>query len=155
MATSTYIPLASVVANGETAITFSNIPNTYRDLCIMGSSLGNSGNGVFLGAINGLTTDFVMGRFYTNSGGPNGDAYNNDRGLGTIGAAPGTFIIDILDYAQTNRHKIIHLRSDETTNIQMIQTTRWNRTEAINSFQLSANRNYQAGMTINLYGIAG
>lgn len=157
MPSSTYIELATFTATGtETSVTFSNIPNTYRDLVIHGNVLGNQVNGVMFLYLNGDTANRSGVRFYgLGSGSGASDSPTDGLSSATIGTTWGTLTVNIMDYSATDKHKMIFVRSDAANQIIIGGVNRWASNNAVNTIQIGSNRTYQSGMTLSLYGIAG
>lgn len=162
MPTPTYVPLANyTLPSSFGTFSFTNIPNTYRDLVIVTT-----------------TSQAVAGsemriRFNSDSGSNYPIVYAGGYGIGTPfsggSTAPsqitpsatvgesGTMMVTmhILDYAQTNKHKPGLVRSHDVTasGLQM-QAFRWASTAAITSVSfISLGGSLAAGSTFAIYGV--
>lgn len=155
MPTPTYIALATFTAAGtETGVTFSNIPNTYRDLVLQGNVIGNTANGVFSLAYNGDSANRTGVRMWGNgSGTGTSDLPTDGINSATIGSGVGSLIVEILDYSATDKHKTNLVRSNDAGVILMAGANRWASLSPITSIALTSNRTFQSGMTLTLYGI--
>ncbi len=164
MPTSTYDLIASNVLGSATAnITFTSIPDTYRDLVLVMS-------------ITSAVSDFYPGlRFNSDTG--NNYNYCEARGNGTsassfngssetFGTIYGAFastttgadyVVHILDYATTNKHKMFLARSNRSNQLVAMNSGRWaNTNSAISSITIGSFGNGNtaaAGSTFYLYGI--
>lgn len=156
MPSATYIALATFTANGtQTGVTFSNIPNTYKDLVIQGNVIGNTTNGVFSIAYNGDSSNMTGVRMYGTSSVAGSDQPTDGITSATIGTNVGSLIVQVLDYAATDKHKTSLIRSNDGGVITIAGVNRWASTNAITSIAITSNRTFQTGMTLSLYGIAG
>jgi hypothetical protein len=158
MPTPAYTPLATVTLDSSTsAITFSSIPATYRDLAL-----------VVNGSLNGLAG--MRARI-------NGDTGNNYSRVAIRGQAAGAsslsglatefilmsgldtderFIlaIDFMDYSATDKHTTLLCRTDSVGQVDA-RALRWANTSAVTSIFLFPHNDGQmnAGTTLSLYGV--
>jgi len=157
MATKTYIPIASITLGSTTSsVTFSNIPQNYRDLVLLvehtstqtgetffkfNNDTGSNYHRVFVDARNGSTSTSIqtqMSAFYAPAG---------DRTTG---------IMNILDYSKTDRHKTSIIRFGNATYTVQPHGQRWANNAAITEINLDPNSgSYNTGSTFSLYGIEG
>jgi hypothetical protein len=158
-----YIPLATVtLGSSASSVTFSSIPATYRDLIlVLNGSLSSTAN--ILTRLNGDTgSNYLQVVMQGRGSGPVSQSgtwdvlypvYNeldlNTRFLTTI---------QFMDYAATDKHKSILIRSNFNSVSEQrteAHANRWASTSALTTiaFTLTAG-NYNAGSTFNLYGIA-
>lgn len=171
-ATSAFDSLGSVLVSTATStVTFSNIPSTYTNLQIRGLVRTDRSD----------TNDFMTVRFNSDSSGVY--AYHSLYGNGaTAGAADyatstgtpwsgviaggnatasmfGTVIIDILDYANTNKYKVTRILSgtdqNGTTGRIYFQSNLWQSTSAITSITIipTYGTNFVTYTSFSLYGI--
>jgi len=165
-----YESIATVYPTGTSA-TFSSIPSTYTHLQIryiartsraditdwiemnFNSDTGNNysyhflrGNGSVTLASAGTSTNYAeVGTSVAQTGGSN-----------MFGVA----VVDILDYANTNKFKTVRSLSGEDRNgegLIYLYSSSWRSTNAINTIVLTpgAGTNFSAGTVIELYGIRG
>lgn len=148
------LQVVTVGGAGASSITFSNIPNTYEHLQIRGitrSSRNNINSNNYIGFNNDTTT----GNYYSHY--LNGDGSNAASGgkIGTstnallisVGATAATgvfnaFVIDILDYANTNKYKTTRSLNGYENNASSqglinLQSGLWMNTNAITSIQIT------------------
>jgi len=81
MPTNTYTPLATLTLTGsDSSITFTNIPQTYRDLILVSVPYGNQTNDATV-AFNGSSSGFSGVRMYGASGGAGSNTYSDSFGM--------------------------------------------------------------------------
>lgn len=166
MPTVTYTPLATVTLSSPAAtVTFSNIPNTYRDLVLE-----------FYWKVTSSATaaDSIL-RFNSDSG--NNYSYVFMAGAGSASSAAGTqtFLttnidspnnyllnkIQIFDYAQTNKNKTGLMREGDPTYAVWSRAFRWASSSAITSIAITASDrlgagspdDFATGSTFSIYGV--
>lgn len=162
MALQSTTALATVTLQAASStVTFSGIPNTYRDLILVFTG------GVVSGSINVRLT-------------LNGDSNNaNYAGIqmsGTGSATSSTITINtesryinyygfltadlntqivttIFDYAQTDKHKTVMNRANNAGNGVTALVSRWASTTAVNTLEYSlTGSSFASGSTFSLYG---
>ncbi len=156
MPTNTYTPLATVtLTTTDSDITFSSIPNTYRDLVLV---------------VRGTTTAGVAlyARFNSDSTSANyprvGMAGYGSTAASFSGTEPGiqaaflttanTWILNVMDYSASDKHKTVLSRLNQDTSEVNAIATRWANTAAITSVQfITASSTFAAGTTFSLYGV--
>lgn len=154
MATPTYDPIASTtLSSSASSVTFSSLDTIaagYRDLIIVGrfesagantlcrinSDTGNNYNHVLMFAAPSAGS-------YTQS--------SADRFVLDFGAS--MLIMQVFDFAQTDKHKSILARSDYPASATGAASCRWASTSAVTSIQLYVGGTFAAGSTFSLYGI--
>lgn len=170
MPTNTYLPIATItLTSSDSSITFSNIPQNYRDLVLVGNYIpsgsytqpsfrlnGDSGNNYYFVLMSGKSWSPEV---YS----ANGTA---SAGLihftGDTSASIGNFILQVFDYSATDKHKPALCRTnpqgpaETSTNMA---ATKWANTSAVTSLTVFAGPTYTqpfaSGSTFSLYGIAG
>lgn len=158
MPTATYIPLANyTTTGGQSSITFSSIPATYRDLVIIINAVGLSGNPtakggyMTLNASNG-TDIYMQGSGSSLSTGTDGSVISvpipNNQSMS---------IINIMDYSATDKHKTILGRHSAGNNHVWANAARIGTNNAITSVSIIApdegTDTFNSGCTFTLYGI--
>ena len=136
-------------------VTFSSIPNIYRDLIlIISGTAAPSGEKYFNLYLNGDT-----GANYSRvemTGTPSSGTFANLIPITLISSNQGSCILTIFDYAQTNKHKTALYRNNtlNTAATPIAGTARWTNTTAISSLTIDGFSGAQlnAGTTISLYG---
>ena len=159
------IATVTVGAGGSSSISFTSIPATYTHLqvrCVMSHSTGTS-PGIYLEA-NGDTT---AANYYSHRLIGNGTAASaTSNALALIGSNMSTttstqhnLIIDILDYANTNKYKTLRsLGGYEDNSVGAVNLTSelWINTAAITSIVISnKSDNWSQYSSFALYGIRG
>jgi len=160
--------IASIVvgSGGTTDINFTSIPTTYTHLQLRGSLLGSSENQDYLMRVNGITAANSYSRHELRGNGTsataNGTANTSNFDFITNAAQtanPSVFIMDILDYANTNKYKTFRTISGTDKNgsgsISLQSALRLD-TPAITSINIYASAgNINANSIVALYGIRG
>ena len=162
------IATVTVGSGGTSTITFSSIPSTYKHLQIraLARSSDSSGLDILYGNLNSDTTagnyaKHIMYGFGSGSAGSYGSA--NDSGYdgmasNFIGSSIfGAYIIDILDYANTNKYKTVRNLNGYDANGSgriYFQSNLWKNTAAVSSLTFTT---YGGGFTqyssFALYGV--
>lgn len=154
MATPTYTALATTtLSSAVSSVTFSSIPATYRDLIVV----INAGVASPTPNVNLYYNADTTGANYTNVWMQGSSAgANSSTGLVGIGniATDGIFILQIMDYSATDKHKTTLGRWQRGATNVFAAAYRWADTAAINSieYELSGS-SFVAGSTFSLYGI--
>lgn len=158
MPTSTYDLIASnVLSTSASSVTFSSISGSYRDLVIVVTATTNV-NAQYRVRPNGATTNLSSITAEGNGTNTATVTYSNNIGelntFNSLGSAVGVQIIQIMDYAQTDKHKTILIRVNRAdTGVAMI-VGRWAQTTAITSVDLVTDSgNFSSGSSFYLYGI--
>ena len=159
------IATVSVGSGGAANVEFTSIPGTYTHLQIRQMSLttengpntlirfnsdtGNNyanhqlyGTGSSALASGNTSIDYIFGSVFSNSS-----------------TSPSVAVVDILDYANTNKYKTVRLLSGCDTNgggLIILRSGVWMNTNAITSIQLPISAgNYSQYSHFALYGIKG
>lgn len=164
------ISTVTVGAGGSSSITFSSIPSTYKHLQIRGivrsTTSGTDSDSVY-GSFNGDTTNT---NYFTHALAGNGSvtyAYgvNSINGFsvgscgkaGTTANAFGVSVVDILDYANTNKYKTVRVLQGNDRNglgDVFLQSGLWMNTNAVTSITIvMASNNLAQYSSFALYGI--
>ena len=148
--------IATVTLQGAApSVTFSGIPNTYRDLTIVFDG-SVPGAGDLRATLNGDTgTNYPWIQM-------SGDGSSTFSSSGTNAfmiftftatAAQTLMIANIMEYSATDKHKVCISRGNQASGRTMAYATRWASTNAVNSVSVNhAAGNLAAGTTISLYG---
>ena len=157
------IQTVTVGSGGQSSITFNSIPATYTHLQIRGISRGAQVATNFM-RFNGDTSSNYSSHYMfgdgsaVNSGSLNGDkmyAFFSTTVSGFFGGA----IIDILDYANTNKYKTIRSLSggdENSSGYAEFLSGSWRNTNAITSITLvTGTGNIAEYSRFALYGIKG
>lgn len=163
---SSYIPIASQTTSSVSTITFSSIPTTVngktiRDLVlaivapdtdcylVFNNDTGQNYPAVYMGVFNGQTNPYSGIRTTRTKLEIGGTAWG------------GITLVHILDFAQTNKHKLVLSRANSPSGLYNDATEayagRWASTSAITSIRLEtlSGTGLQPGSIASLYGIEG
>lgn len=164
-----YESIATINPSGVASITFSSIPSTYKHLQIRGTSVSstyNSGRTRFNGdttnanyATHVLNGNGSTARTAANVGDQSGVVFPYFSAMGSSTSIPTVFVLDILDYASTNKNKVIRGLSGTDSNgageVELISGV-WLSTSAINSVTIQiASGTLATNSSFALYGIKG
>lgn len=159
-------PIATTLvgSGGTSTITFSNIPNTYKHLQIRAIGKGASAGGrQILFQFNGDTgSNYNSHHIY----GDGASATAQAKGTSTNGwvtywdsAQFGCAIMDILDYANTNKYKTTRTLGGHDLNGSgyiLLRSGLWMNTAAVTSISLFTDSgNFTEHSRFSLYGIKG
>ena len=155
------IATVTVGSGGTTSVTFSSIPSTYTHLQIRALSLASSAGASAQLEFNGVTTPNAV--YYTHylrgsgaaaqAGSTSQDQYFPDFQGGS--SSPGGAILDILDYANTNKYKTTRALSGYDANGSgyiALTSSLWQSTAAITSINIKYTTILQYS-SFALYGI--
>jgi hypothetical protein len=158
----TNTPLQSIVLTDSTStITFSNIPQNYTDLVLVGNVFAGSSAFEVRLRLNGDTSSSYSSIWLEG----NGTTPTSGREVTTSiplcygpgsTVLPTTQITNIVNYSNTTTYKSISTDSaSATANVINYQGV-WRNTSAINSItlNLTSGRTYYAGTTFDLYGVS-
>jgi len=170
---SSYESIATVTASGgETSLTFSSIPSTYKHLQIRGITRRADSGSVIATDNLRFNGDTGINYFYhrlqgdgtTATAGSGGGATSDivfSRGAGATATAGifGSVVADIHDYASTTKNKTVRSFTgfdlNGSGNVYLLSGA-WFNTAAITSITIYPNGNtIAAGTTYALYGIKG
>ena len=155
------------VPSGQASITFTSIPGTYKHLQIRVVGLFSVADRGTTMQFNGDTAaNYAWHRLIGNGSSVSADGYSGQNyGLTAPSGAPSTSnnpspgVIDILDYADTNKFKTVRSLggSDANGNGSIIfQSSLWRSTSAITSIKMeTGSGNYNQYSHFALYGIKG
>lgn len=153
------------LASAASSVTFNNIPGTYSHLQLRGITFANYRTGIRLNGDTGANYSYhLIGGFGSGSGYSVGSASSNGSTT-TIaptqsgGSNPGSLILDILDYTNTNKNKTIRCFSGFDTNGSgdiWLSSAAWYNPAAITTIMLlptEGGSNFGQYSTFSLYGI--
>jgi len=165
-----FVPIATttVGSGGSSSITFSSIPSTYTHLQIRAmATVTSTGSGCYMDmrfnsdsgsnySDHGMSGD---GSSVTSYGSANSNAVNFFQRVNNMSTtAPSVCVIDILDYANTNKYKTVRNLQGNDRNGSGELTFRsgsWRNTNAISSISIAFGGSYTLaqGSSFTLYGI--
>ena len=165
------IATTTVGAGGTASITFSSIPSTYQHLQvrILGKSgyTGGTGPDNFDIRFNSDSTQTNYNRHLIRGNGSNAAAlYSNDNVIvaciSTSGDNADTYggvVLDVLDYANTNKFKTTKVLGGVELNTTdghiVFQSVLWRNTAAINTLYVAPGNAWAQDTHVALYGIKG
>lgn len=162
MPNSTYRPLATVLlSGGESSITLSSIPSTYRDLIlVINGEVNASDTSINISFNDDTNTNNYPAVYGYANGGNRSSGQLNSTGV-QISYMPnggkGFVKAEIMDYSATDKHKTVLNRQNDSSGWIAMWAARWaNKTEAINKILISfaqTGRSWNSGTSISLYGI--
>jgi hypothetical protein len=166
-----YFPLGEfTLASAQATINFTNIPQTYKHLQIRAIARTTSTNSESWQSMrfNGNTTGYNNHQLVGNGSSASSVYENlaNRINFGTTAGNPatantyGSIIVDILDYTNTNKNKVVRFLEGYDTNgsgTVILRSGLWQNTSAITSILMGpenfANGNYAANSQFALYGV--
>jgi hypothetical protein len=157
-----WTPLGKVTLTAtSTSIVFSSIPSTYRDLRVVIQAGNDASSGVKLNLNSDTTSSYPTTILRNGTGSPVSSTSTN--AYATIGAnvystnaLTLTYVIDILDYSQTDKHKPILVRGNNAATSTEFIINRWASIAAVNTVTIAPlSGNLISGSTVSLFGIAG
>ncbi len=168
--TNSYESIATVTAaGGESTITFSSIPSTYKHVQIRVSIVSSTAGAVSYMTLNSATTNYSRHRLVGYGTGTDSFWSSNPASICIFGDYTGTAatpnaaaaIVDILDYQNTNKNKTMRIFSGVDRNgsgeIEFLSGL-WMSTSAVNRLDFTIGGSvstFAAGTQFALYGIKG
>jgi hypothetical protein len=164
----TYTPIASVTLNSTTSsYTFTNIPQNYTDLIVVGQVLSTQAAATDVGQMqfNGDTSTNYSATYVRGPGGTVAATSSRSSNVGYIycGEWPAAstttttyslFKINISNYANTSVYKSVLLESGSPSNYMDMGGGLWRSLSAINSIKIfPTSGSFAAGTTLSIYGI--
>lgn len=162
-----YVALANITPNSNvSSITFSSIPQNYRDLFIaIRSEVSNSSGAAFpalrFNSDSGSNYTIVfMSGSGTSTSSQWGTTSSAGFGVALSNGDPGLITCNIFDYSQNNKHKNVIGRSSQPVTWGVsLASVRWGNTAPITSITIFADvgafGNWTSSSSFALYGIAG
>lgn len=151
------VPIYSTtLAASASSVVIGGIPSVYRDLIIYVTGTSGAGQNMSI-YLNGDTSASNYPSIYAGGDGSTASAgtLNNYVG-GVYGSNLSTNVINIFDYAQTDKQTILLSRLSVSTNAASMIACRWANTAAVTSIQLVLpSTTFSAGTVVSLFGIAG
>jgi hypothetical protein len=153
-------------SGSQSTITFSSIPSTYKHLQLRGFSKSSGPSDINFRLNGDSGSNYSRHYIYGNGVGPTGSGSSANSAEGYVGyTASGTYfsgvIIDILDYKNTNKYKLVRTWEGVDTNnagdgIVMLNSSCWQNTAAITSISLTyGSGSFSQYTHFALYGIKG
>lgn len=159
------ISTTTVGSGGSATITFSSIPSTYSHLQVRMMTLNASAQSVIMQFNSDTGSNYAKHSLNGNGVSATGQGYSsqsyfNVQGyrVASSGSNPVAAVVDILDYANTNKYKTARMLSgfDSNGNGEVdLNSGLWSSTSAITSIQikLEGGANFSQYSHFALYGI--
>jgi hypothetical protein len=160
--TATYDLIASTTLGSNTrTITFLSIPSTYRDLILVCNLSIVGGSDLICVTFNNNTSAYntvtLEGAGFSGSGSQSNESNAKSSVIDySVNDSPGSFVVQVFDYATTNKHKSVIMRGGSTNLRLGAAANVWANLAAINRLDVftdSGTRTYAAGSSFNLYGV--
>jgi hypothetical protein len=165
-----YESIATLSGTGSAgAVTFTSIPSTYQHLQLRGYAKSASSTGSqFYTRLNndGSGSSYATHYIYSDGSGINGGSGGAPTSVNFFGGMPSStdtgfcsFVIDILDYANTSKNKTTKgltsttLTSGGGNNSAFLSSSVWLNTAAVTSVSFVANVAFSTTSRFYLYGI--
>jgi hypothetical protein len=160
---SSYFSLGTTTVTGSSVadITFTGIPSTFKHLEIRYSILCTSASDAWLQYNSDTASNYRHHQFQTNGVSVYSDQNTATKNLvGPIVASPSPAcaIIQIMDYANTNKFKTSKTLSNADNNgggYATLVSGMWRNTNAISTIRFYAAQNLLVNSKVSLYGIVG
>ena len=150
MPTPTYDLIASnVLGSSASSVTFSSLPQTYRDLVIVVRKATTTSFELQLGGQPNTVSNVRMWGDGTN---PGSQAATNNSGVGTYYQA-NLAIWQVFDYTTTDKHKPVLMRANAADVAVVAAAGRWGYTNAVSTITISTGGTFESGDTFYVYGI--
>ena len=162
------IQTVTVGAGGQSSITFSSIPSTYKHLQIRGIMLTTSAGGTVDATLNSDTaTNYSRHRLVGYGTGVDSYGESSISSFRVFGEFAGTgaspiaaaIIMDILDYSSANKNKTVRIASGVDRNgsgeVQLNSAAWYNSSTAVSSVTFTPSANFSQYSSFALYGIKG
>lgn len=155
------IASVTVGSGGSSSISFTSIPSTYKHLQVRGISKMSSGASLYMQLNSDTGSNYA--RHYLNGNGSTTGAGGNssftNMFVGTTANATSTFgasIIDVLDYANTNKYKTSRALSGADANgsgFVQFMSGLWMNTAAVSTITITGDSNFDQYSSFALYGV--
>ena len=168
LTTTSYQSIATTTLSTTTAyIEFASIPATFRNLQIRGIAQGANGGGGLVTFNSDTGANYSYHSLYGDGGaiGAQGSASTSNilicrnGGISTTANTFSGFVIDILDYANTNKYKTTRALNGQDLNGSgkfNFESGNWRDTAAISTIRLTHNGSgFTQYTSFALYGIVG
>ena len=161
------IATTTVSNTSTTTVTFSSIPSTFTHLQIRVSAGTDNADANIIARFNSdSATNYSVHYLYGDGASAGAGAEINKSSFTAAFVAPniastfGAGVVDILDYANTNKYKTIRSLTgydkNASGNLLVFYSGSWRSTAAISSISLiSQGGNYKQNSHVALYGIRG
>lgn len=160
-----WTPLANLtLGSAASSVTFSSISGAYRDLYVVVNGTASVGYTSVALRFNNDSGSNYNDVYMTNNGSSpysNTNTSQNKLNAGSLGvtssSSPLTWLLNILDYVATDKHKTVLSRVGTGSDSSIVEAAagRWASTSAVTSVQVfPVSANWSAGTTFALYGVS-
>jgi hypothetical protein len=156
---SAYTALANITLGSSVSVVgFSSISQSYRDLVLVinGKVVSGTDLGIFISLNQDFGTNYNEVVMTADSTGT-GSFSSSNAGAFTIGrldTTDGVYIINLLDYTATDKHKTMLTRSNISSTVRAF-AQRWANTAAVNHIRVACSSStWVSGTTMALYGVS-
>ena len=151
----TYTHINSITtAVATTTITFSSIPQNFRDLVLVANGSASTDFGLLVYFNNDNTASNYSRITLTGTGSAVTTANTSGQFAMALNENQTNNIASFMDYSTTDKFKVSLIRINRPTFAVQAFARSWNSTSAISSISLSAGAGtMNVGTTFNLYGI--
>jgi hypothetical protein len=160
--TPTYDLIASTTLGSNTrTVTFQSIPSTYRDLILVCNLTVVGGNDTICLTFNNITSGYNTVTLEGAGSAASGTQSNESNAKSSVldysvNEFPGSFVIQVFDYATTNKHKSVLMRGG-SANVRLGAAANvWANLAAINRLDVftdDSGKTWAAGSSFDLYGV--
>jgi len=155
--TAKYEHIATITLDSSaSSVTFSSIPQGYRDLELV---FDGTGGGVYELVLNSDTTSGIYTGIYAVGNGSSGlSGTNSSDALRLVGLTGNQeqFITNLMDYSATDKHTTTLSRTNRPSTEVGMWAHRYASTAAITTLKAQSDgSSFSAGTTLDLYGIVG
>lgn len=156
MPTATYTPMATItLGSSASSVTFSNIPNTYRDLILIVNGTGTATATFGVQFNNDTANNYTYVEM--NGDGSTGSSSSGTLSQALIGRLTTSMSVatgHIMDYSATDKHKTVLGRGGASNELTRASASRWASTSAITSVKvLPLSNSFASGTVMSLYGV--
>jgi hypothetical protein len=162
------IATTTVGSGGQATIAFSDIPSTFKHLqlrCLARGSTGTQDAQSVMRLNGDSATNYSYHRIYGDGSAGSDGAANATAAMAGINSGASSLantfavgVVDILDYANTNKFKTVRTLTGYDQNSQgavYFWSNSWRSTSAVSSITITTSANFSQYSSFALYGIRG
>lgn len=148
-----------VLTSTQTSVAFANIPQTFGDLRLVATTVSsaNAESYAYTYFNSDTGSNYSRVELYGSGSTPGSAATANLIPMTMTASGSGIYgslIMNIMDYAATNKNKPVIYRNDASNSNALIGGGRWASNTAITSLTITAYSNaFGAGSVFSLYGV--
>lgn len=159
--TQIWIASQTVGSGGAASVTFSNIPQTFTHLQLRGTSSNSNSVDINI-RLNGVSTSIYSWHLLAGNGATASSANQVSVAQGYVGYAdagtnPASYIVDILDYTNTNKNRVVRTmfgRDNNGSGNVIFSSSLLNSTSAVTSLTVFPGAGtFNQNSRFDLYGI--